>query len=325
MIRLIDFTSYFVFSSLSLLVVLLFHLWVSLPSDEEIRGCITTKMFNVKLCANSKSYASLNNISDYLKQAVIVAEDAAFYQHEGFDWDELKESFNKNIDTMSFSRGGSTITQQLAKNMFLSSEKSLLRKLKEAIITFRLEKILSKKEILEKYLNIVEFGPNLYGVKNASQFYFNKTPAQLNVLESAFLAFLLPNPETHSVSFRKKALTRYAQKRIFQIVQRMYLYDRIDEDTYQTARANLHGFPWREGMTYQPSSIVDQIIKEVEEAGGVFDESEEVPEEEIDMETEQVQAVPSATQSSKPLTDEELEQIQKEVKKLEEEIFTEEL
>lgn len=213
-----------------------------IPSRERIRGCMTTEMFHVELCPGSTSYAPLRSISRNLQQAVVLTEDSAFYQHRGFDFQEIQRSFEKNLQQGRLARGGSTISQQLAKNLFLSAEKSFQRKLFEAIITIQIEKNLSKREILERYLNVVQFGPNLFGVKAAAQFYFKKTPAQLDLVESAYLAFLLPSPEKYSVSFFKKHLTPFARRRIRQITENMYRYQRVDAEAYSTAIARLDTF-----------------------------------------------------------------------------------
>ncbi|MCX7991482.1 MAG: monofunctional biosynthetic peptidoglycan transglycosylase [Proteobacteria bacterium] len=141
------------------------------------------------------AYTSWNNISPYVKWAVILSEDAKFYKHGGVDYEALKSAIKKNLEVGKYVKGGSTITQQLAKNLFLSREKSLIRKFKELIIAFILERELSKTRILELYLNAVEFGPLIYGINNASHYYFNKYPSQLNPLEASILASLLPSPK----------------------------------------------------------------------------------------------------------------------------------
>lgn len=213
-----------------------------LPSDQEIRSCLTTKLYEVNLCPTSGHYTPLGQISSHLQKAVVLTEDSAFYQHDGFDFTELKKSLEKNLEKGRFVRGGSTITQQLAKNLFLTKEKTLTRKGMEALITMRLEKVLSKKEILEKYLNVVQFGKDLYGVKDASKFYFKKTPQELTVVESAFLTFLLPSPEVYSKSFHIKRLTPFAQKRLKTIISRLYEYERIGFDEYEQAQHELAYF-----------------------------------------------------------------------------------
>lgn len=204
-----------------------------IPSPTQIRGCLVTKLYSVKLCPGSKDYVPLNQISSHLQKAVVLSEDSAFWTHNGFDYQEIQRSLEKNMEEGRFARGGSTITQQLAKNLFLTAEKTLIRKAIEAVITIRIESALTKRQILERYLNVVQFGPDVFGVRAASRFYFEKTPAQLDVLESAFLAFLLPNPVKYSVSFYKKRLTPFARTRLREIMDRLYQYERIDASDYQ--------------------------------------------------------------------------------------------
>lgn len=213
-----------------------------IPSRNTIRGCLTTVMHQVELCPGDKNYVPLRNIAKHLQQAVVVTEDSSFFEHRGFDIKEIQRSFEKNLEQGRFARGGSTISQQLAKNMFLSAEKSLQRKLMEAVFTVQLEKHLSKNEILERYLNVVQFGPDLYGVKAAAQFYFKKTPAELDLIESAWLAFLLPSPDKYSVSFFKKQLTPFARQRLRQIVTNMYRFQRAGEEDYRLALGRLDHF-----------------------------------------------------------------------------------
>ncbi len=218
------------------------YIFLQIPSDKEIRGCLTTKMYEVHLCPGSAAYTSLRQISPYLQKIIVLTEDSNFWTHNGFDWDSIEKSAKENWEKGVYKRGGSTITQQLAKNMFLSKNKSLFRKGIEALITTRIEKALTKKEILERYLNVVEFGKNIYGVKAAAKFYFKKSPAELDVVESAFLAMVLPNPTKYSRSFFKKELTSFARKRISQIVGNMYHYNRISQTEYDIAMTQLEGF-----------------------------------------------------------------------------------
>jgi monofunctional glycosyltransferase len=200
----------------------------STPRPTDIRECLTTKMYQVRLCPGERGYVRLKDVSLYARNAIVVSEDGAFYDHSGFDWLELRSSMEKNMEKGEYARGGSTITQQLAKNVYLSPEKSMLRKAREALITIQLEKMLTKDEILEKYLNVVEFGENLYGIGKASQFYFKKSPSQLGPAEGAFLAFLLPSPKKYSVSFRNKQLTKFASKQTSEIVNRLWRFKKID-------------------------------------------------------------------------------------------------
>ena len=130
----------------------------------------------------------------WMPKAVVAGEDSQFYNHKGYDEEQLEIAIREVLAKKENARGGSTITQQLAKNLFLSSERSFERKLKELLYTLELERRLEKDEILEIYLNIVEFGPGIYGIKEAADVYFVKTPQRLNLKESAFLASILPAP-----------------------------------------------------------------------------------------------------------------------------------
>ena len=225
--------------SISVLVVL------SVPNVATLKGCMTTSMFEVKVCPGTANYVPLSRIADNLVDALVVSEDAAFFSHSGFDWFELQASLEKNLSTQEYSRGGSTLTQQLAKNAFLSADKSVWRKLREAYLTHQLEAKFTKQEILEKYLNMVEFGKDIYGVKKAAQHYFGKAPQNLHVLESAFLVMLLPNPKKYSQSYRDGRLTPFAQKMIKIILKRMVQYRKISTASYSFAIDNLGSFPWR--------------------------------------------------------------------------------
>ena len=142
-------------------------------------------------------WVPLSQISPALQRAVIVAEDASFYDHEGFDWEGLKEAAVRNLGAGKLERGGSTITQQLAKNLYLSSEKKLLRKAREALITRALERHLTKQRILEIYLNVVEWGRDVYGAEAAARHHLGKSVNDLTPDEAALLAAILPAPRRH--------------------------------------------------------------------------------------------------------------------------------
>jgi monofunctional biosynthetic peptidoglycan transglycosylase len=139
-------------------------------------------------------WVSYGRVSQDLKRAVLVAEDDAFWQHEGVDFEQLQESFETDWTRGRFVRGGSTITQQLAKNLYLSPSKNPLRKLRELIIARRLEAELRKARILELYLNVIEWGDGIYGVEAATRTYFHISAAELGPIESALLAAAIVNP-----------------------------------------------------------------------------------------------------------------------------------
>jgi monofunctional biosynthetic peptidoglycan transglycosylase len=133
-------------------------------------------------------------VSNTLKKAVLVAEDSAFWRHEGVDFDELQKSMEVNLERRQFLRGGSTITQQLAKNLYLSPSRNPVRKLREFLIARRLEAELSKTRILELYLNVIEWGDGIYGAEAAARTYFRKPASALGAEEAALLAGAIVNP-----------------------------------------------------------------------------------------------------------------------------------
>lgn len=154
-------------------------------------------------------WVSYSRISKNLRRAVLVGEDAAFFGHEGFDTEEMKEAITKAIEKKRLPRGASTLTQQLAKNLWLSPSRNPLRKVEEAILTRQLEKHLTKKRIFEIYLNVAEFGPGIYGAEAASRHYFGRSAAGLSSRQAAQLAAGLPAPKSwHPGSKSKKYLWR---------------------------------------------------------------------------------------------------------------------
>jgi monofunctional biosynthetic peptidoglycan transglycosylase len=141
----------------------------------------------------AQRWVAYARISPNLKRAVLVAEDSAFWQHEGIDFQQLRESMEVNIERMEFARGASTITQQLAKNLYLSPSKNPIRKIREILIARRLEAELPKQRILELYLNVIEWGNGIWGAEAAARSYFGKSAAELSPSESALLAASIPN------------------------------------------------------------------------------------------------------------------------------------
>ena len=185
--------------------ILILNLFLSLP---DVKGLIneipvSTSMIDQRISENSagnikfrilKRWSPFVQIPPFLKRTVIVSEDIDFYNHKGVDFYELKESIKRNLQTGKKARGGSTITQQLAKNLFLTTKKSYYRKIKEFFIAKRLEKHLSKNRILELYLNVIEFGRGIFGVGAASEFFFEKRVDQLNKIEIIRLISVIPKP-----------------------------------------------------------------------------------------------------------------------------------
>ncbi len=162
-------------------------------------------------------WISLPNIPQHVRRAVLIAEDARFYSHAGVDWHEIGKSFEKNWEEGRIVRGGSTITQQLAKNLYLSTSRDPIRKFKELLIAWILEATLSKKRILELYLNIIEWGRGVFGIEAAAQRYFHKPANQLTREEAARLAAVIPSP----LRYEPTKLTPFLEKKKEVILKRM--------------------------------------------------------------------------------------------------------
>ena len=150
----------------------------------------------------------MNQISPHLAQAVLLAEDDTFYKHSGFDWDSFRKAMARNWKDKAFTRGASTITQQLVKNLYLTPSKNPWRKLREWVITYQMEQTLTKKRILELYLNIAEWGPGIYGAEAASRHYFGKSATSLSPRDAAFLASILPNPKYYAARPNGRVMSR---------------------------------------------------------------------------------------------------------------------
>jgi monofunctional biosynthetic peptidoglycan transglycosylase len=163
-------------------------------------------------------WVDYKRVSIHLKRAVIAAEDSRFLAHEGFDWEGIEKAVEKNLKKGRIVAGGSTISQQLAKNLFLSASRNPLRKLQEAVITVMIETLWSKRRILEVYLNVIEWGNGIYGAEAASRRYFRTPAASLGPDQAAQLAAMIPNPRY----YEKNQSARGLLKRKAIIAARMY-------------------------------------------------------------------------------------------------------
>jgi monofunctional glycosyltransferase len=164
-------------------------------------------------------WVPLSQISPYVIKAVIIAEDDKFWSHEGFDFEAMQKALEKDLKKGKFKSGGSTISQQLAKNLFLSPAKNPVRKLKEAILTWRIENNLSKKRIIEIYLNVAEWGDGVFGIEAAAQRHFGKPASALSALEASRLATVLPNPRRYDPTGTGRYV-EYRSNLIYQIMVR---------------------------------------------------------------------------------------------------------
>lgn len=178
----------------------------------------------------ASSWVPISKVSPSGIHAVVISEDWAFFQHKGYDPQQISEALRADFRKKKFVRGASTITQQVVRNVFLDKDKNLWRKLKEVYLAIELEKTVGKKRILEIYLNIAEWGNGIYGIGPAADYYFNKTPDRLTAKEAAFLAMLLPNPKRYDQSFRKKELTRFARNQVRSILVKMVQAQRLSPE-----------------------------------------------------------------------------------------------
>jgi monofunctional biosynthetic peptidoglycan transglycosylase len=190
-----------------LLVTVLLWEWLTFPDVAALaaENPPTTAFIDARLAAAADSgkppkreqnWVPLEKISPHLVRAVLAGEDARFFEHNGFDYEAIKKAAEKNWEEKDFVRGASTITQQLAKNLYLSESKNPIRKLREAVITWSLERNLTKWRILEIYLNVIEWGDGIYGADAAARTYFGTSAAKLGPSQAAFLAAMIPNPRT---------------------------------------------------------------------------------------------------------------------------------
>jgi len=185
----------------------------------------------------TQKWISLSLIPKQVVDAVVVAEDGTFFTHGGVDWFEVRESLEKDIQERRAARGGSTITQQVAKNLFLSTSKDPVRKMKELAITFLLEQALTKDRILEIYLNIVEWGPGIFGIEAASEAYFGRHAEDLTLDQAARLAAVIPSPLRH----RPDGDGAYVLRRRGIVLARMEARSMIPAVRFSTASADSGG------------------------------------------------------------------------------------
>lgn len=192
-------------------------------------GQITYKMTKKR----PKNWAPLGKINSVAARAIMLSEDSFFKQHNGIDMEQLKLALRDGLFAGKRMRGASTITQQVVKNLYLSHERSVFRKIKEVVLALYMEQHLGKARIFEIYLNIIEYGVGLYGISNASYWYFKKSPSQINAKEGAFLAMLLPSPKRYAESYRQKKLTAYAQKIIKSLLRKLVVAGVLSSEEYE--------------------------------------------------------------------------------------------
>ncbi len=225
-----------------------------------------------------------------MKWAVILAEDANFYKHEGFDVKAIKNAIKYDLEKRSLKRGASTITQQTAKNLFLSREKTVTRKLKEIYLAYRMEQELTKGRIIELYLNVVELGPMVYGIGHGSRYYFGKSPTELTPRECAFLAAMLPGPR---VAYNPYKNLGKVLKRSTMILKLLRKNGVLDEGEYQASLAQSPNV----GRMQQK---VDAVITAPPVFASTSSASQEVPEKPLEADQEKQEQQDSRESAGQP-------------------------
>ena len=196
-----------------------------------------TKVKVISRLQEKKNYFKWTKLSsvnrDYL-YTIVMAEDSNFFKHSGINYDALVDAMAKNYRSDTYSYGASTISQQVAKNLYLSSNKSIFRKLQEFFITKRLEKKFSKNQILEIYLNLAEFGPDIYGIRAASYRIFDKNPKNINAAEGALISLLLPSPRRYYYSvIQNHNISKKQKRKIKRVLTDMRFMEYISYKQYQ--------------------------------------------------------------------------------------------
>lgn len=200
-------------------------------------------------------WVSISQVPSEMQWAVIVAEDSNFYRHEGLDVKAMKKAIKYDLEKKSLARGASTITQQVAKNIYLSREKTITRKIKEVYLAWRMEQELTKGRILELYLNVVELGPMVYGIGHGSQYYFGKHPSAMSPAESSFLAAMLPGPRVAYNPYRNIAKV---ERRALSILKKLHSRGLITDEEFQIAQSvpiNINGLQRKVDETLQHEPI----------------------------------------------------------------------
>ncbi len=196
-------------------------------------------------------YTSFNEMSRNIPLAFLAAEDSGFWHHKGFEWSAMEAAMRRNVAEQGVVLGGSTVSMQTAKNLFLSNERTLSRKLQEVFLTWHLEETLPKQKIFEIYANIIEFGPGVFGIAQASKHFFNKTPAQLNLIESVYLASVLPNPVKRYRNFCNGGLSQSYREMVNKRLERMLNLSVISPETFSQASRQRLDFSQPERMNTQ--------------------------------------------------------------------------
>ncbi len=218
-------------AGIALLVGLFFGVFFKINSSfAPLNSCFKTSIHKFVLCNQNPNYFSLVDVPDLLRRAILTSEDDKFYQHPGIDIKETFRSLKKNLKSKKIKRGGSTITQQLVKNAYLNGDKTYSRKAKELLLSLYIEKKHSKNLLLEKYFNVIEFGPKIYGLKSGALSYFGKNLDELSIFETSVLATSLPAPHIIYKNISAGKLSEPHKKRVLIMLEKLKHKKLISEE-----------------------------------------------------------------------------------------------
>jgi monofunctional biosynthetic peptidoglycan transglycosylase len=249
--RLVCLIGWFVVGWLLLIGVAIGWLLYDLPATDSLQMALLEKRVQARVderISNPQAryaYTPLHAINRDLLYAIVLAEDAHFFEHSGLNYDALIDALIANYRRGENAFGGSTITQQVAKNLFLDNGKSYRRKIQEVVITRRLEQALSKNEILELYLNVAEFGPDIYGVAAAGDYYFGSSPEAIDAAQGAYLALFLPSPRRYHYTLHQNRNRTPAFVRKYKTILRgMAQLDYISSEQYRHYEKRIEESRW---------------------------------------------------------------------------------
>ncbi|HEY2735256.1 MAG TPA: biosynthetic peptidoglycan transglycosylase, partial [Polyangiales bacterium] len=212
--------------------------------------------FEMETGPGTDNWTPIDAMSPYFIYAVLVHEDPGFFGHHGFSQINIRNALVKDLRERRYAVGASTITMQLVKNVFLHREKTLARKIQEVLLTWWTERVMEKRDILELYLNVIEYGPSIYGVRNAARHYWNRLPSELSPAEGAFLATILPNPKHFHTYYEKNAISQSWASNMKLNLKREFERGLIDKDAFDYSLGELEHFHFaREGEAAAPRTI----------------------------------------------------------------------
>ena len=259
-----------------------------LPSVESLKNRKTNMTIKVKdwkgnyhpfvVGPKNRYWTRSSSIPPEMKWAVIVAEDESFYKHEGIDVKAIKNAIKYDLEKKSFSRGASTIPQQVAKNLFLSREKTLTRKIKEIILARRIDEKLTKGRILELYLNVVELGPMVYGIGHGARYYFGKPASELTPRECAFLAAMLPGPRVAYNPYKKLSKVLKRSDMILRLMKKKGILTAAEYRLALSQQPNIRGMQKKVDEAIEKEVVPEDVFANMTSAVIISPEVSEIPE-----------------------------------------------